>query len=467
MTHNMSGKRALSGLIAVTMAIGGPVALASTANAETPDSGNNAIGIVESNQKIFLAEENPFNYANQVLSPNGEDFTNPGATISPELGNETPVAFAITSAEDENGVDITSKLRIDDKTGEITVTEDIGDLNTLFYLVEVKGTYADGSNHADKVFVINESFTNALPSFNVQLGNSLAISENVLDFYTKLGDDNSTYQVTDNTPEWVSVSNGLSVNTANIPGDSLNEGVNTYEFEIVRINNETGVETLIPISINVEAPENNEPTYVILDEKTTVAEQADLVNYTATSVPNPVFTTNENTPDWVTVNDDGVFSFNTVGTGINPGIHTVSLNVHNADNPDEAFPITLKVAVLPDGITPPVEPRDRDNPVNEAPTLSNHPLVTNTINAINNFFDNISDPVKLITEFTERRDAFYEEHGLTELFQQRESVKANSDYERFDQEKMQRFLTVLGMNDNDTDNPTVTTVTIDGNIIVQ
>lgn len=147
-------KKTMAAVLSVGVAFGTVgVALPSSVNAQ-----EGAVSVA-SLRDVTDARANPYDYQDKTIVQDGIDYTRIGAEFVPNFSNgDNPgTTFSIVRAMNDKGEDIKSNLRIDSRSGVVTVTRGIGNTNSDFFYFEVTGTYRDGSVLNDKVFVINSN----------------------------------------------------------------------------------------------------------------------------------------------------------------------------------------------------------------------------------------------------------------------------------------------------------------------
>lgn len=130
---------------------------------------------VNTENRVTDARSNPYDYTDRLIVENGVDNTTLGTVFSPEFlkGESSEVTFKVIRGLNDKGEDITNGLNINPRTGDITITRNIANVNSDFFYFEVTGTYFDGSTLNDKVFVVNEKIVN-----NVTKEDLIAKAEN-------------------------------------------------------------------------------------------------------------------------------------------------------------------------------------------------------------------------------------------------------------------------------------------------
>ena len=147
-------KKTVAAVLSVGMALGtlGTVLPSSVSAQEGTAS-------IASVRDVTDARANPYDYQDKTIVQDGVNYTMIGTQFVPTFANgDNPgVTFSIIRAMNDKGEDITGNLKIDSRSGVVTVTRSIGNVNSDFFYFEVTGTYRDGSVFNDKVFVVNSN----------------------------------------------------------------------------------------------------------------------------------------------------------------------------------------------------------------------------------------------------------------------------------------------------------------------
>ncbi|QCP04433.1 Rib/alpha-like domain-containing protein [Brevibacterium sp. CS2] len=247
----------------------------------------------------------------------------------------------------------------DDTPDWVTVNEDGtltvspgADVTPGGHTFPVVVTYPDGTSETIQVtVVVNNPNTPIYEDGEVDQGETITIPTPENPDGSPLP-EGTEFAPGDDTPDWVTVNEDGTITVS--PDESVTPGDHTFP---VVVTYPDGSEETVDVTVTVNNP--NDPVY-----ENGEVEQGETITIPTPENPDgsPLpegteFAPGDDTPDWVTVNEDGTLTVSP-GTDVEPGEHTFPVVVTYPDGSSETIEVTVTVTEPGDNGT---GPGDDDN----------------------------------------------------------------------------------------------------------